>query len=78
MYFYHGSTNPNLKLLEKSHSRDGFVYATTNKLVALTYAARSFPNLFVTKDDKICFFELLPNLFEKMTKSKNKNYYECN
>ena len=75
MNFYHGSTNPNLKLLEKSHSRDGYVYATSDKLVALTYAARSFPNLFVIKDDKICFFELLPNLFEKMTKSKKGYIY---
>ncbi len=70
MIFYHGSKNPDLKLLEKNHSRDGFVYATTDKLVALTYAARSFPNLFTTQNGKIYFFELAPNLFEKMTKGK--------
>ncbi len=75
MAFYHGSANPNLNLLKKEHSRDGYVYATTNKLVALTYAARSFPNLFSTKNNKICFFELKPNLFEKMTKFKKGYIY---
>ncbi len=75
MTFYHGSTNPNLTLLKKEHSRDGYVYATTNKLVALTYAARSFPNLFSTKNNKICFFELKSNLFEKMTKFKKGYIY---
>lgn len=75
MIFYHGSTNPNLKLLEKSHSKDGYVYATTDKLVALTYAARRFPNLFTTQNDKIYFFELAPNLFEKMTKGRSGYIY---
>lgn len=75
MIFYHGSTNPSLKLLEKHHSQDGYVYATTDKLVALTYAARKFPNLFTTQNDKIYFFELAPNLFEKMTKGKKGYIY---
>lgn len=75
MIFYHGSKNPDLKLLEKEHSRDGYVYATTDKLVSLTYAARSFPNLFSTQNGEICFFELAPNLFEKMTKGKSCYIY---
>lgn len=75
MTFYHGSTNPNLKALEKNHSKDGYVYATTSRLVALTYAARSFPNLFVTHNGRVCFLELIPNLFEKMTKFKKGYIY---
>lgn len=75
MSFYHGSKNSNLKVLKKNHSKDGYVYATTSRLVALTYATRSFPNLFVTDNGKVCFFELIPNLFEKMTKSKKGYIY---
>lgn len=44
MSFYHGSKNPNIIELTTNHSKDGFVYTTSNRLVALTYAARTFTN----------------------------------
>lgn len=75
MTFYHGSKDPNLKILEGNHSRDGYVYATTDRLAALTYAARCFPNLFSTGNGKICFVELKPHLFEDMTKGKKGYIY---
>ena len=75
MTFYHGSTNPNLKVLKKNHSKDGCVYATTSRLVALIYSVKSFPNLFATYNGQPCFWELIPNIFEKMTKFKKGYIY---
>lgn len=75
MKYYHGSQNPNIEKLTTDHSRDGFVYATTNRLVALTYAVKCFPNLFSTQNGKECFYELKPNLFEKMIKGKKAYIY---
>lgn len=75
MAFYHGSRDDGITQLTTSHTKDGFVYATSSRLVALTYAARSFPNLFSTSNGKECFWELKPNLFKKMTQGKSGYIY---
>ena len=75
MSFYHGSKNPNIIELTTNHSKDGFVYATSNRLVALTYAARSFPNLFSSENGKEVFNEIKPNLFRKMVEGKSGFIY---
>ena len=75
MQYFHGSQNGNIKELVTTHSRDGYVYATSNRLVAITYAAKAFPNLFSSINGKECFWELKPNLFELMTKNKNAYIY---
>ncbi len=76
MEFYHGSKNGDIKKLVTSHTKDGFVYATSNRIVALTYAARCYPNLFSSTDSKECFWELKPNLFKMMTGGKGVYIYE--
>lgn len=75
MQFFHGSKDDNVLELTTSHSRDGYVYATSSRLVALTYLARSKPNLFSTFNGQECFFELKPNLFDKMVKNKSGYIY---
>lgn len=75
MEFYHGSKSADIKELVTSHSKDGYVYATSSRLVALTYAARVYPNLFFSMNGKEYFWELKPNLLEKMTKNKSAYIY---
>ena len=75
MQCFHGSKAGDIKELVTSHGRDGYVYATSSRLVALTYAARVQPNLFSSLNGKECFWELKPNLFEKMTKNKSAYIY---
>lgn len=75
MKFYHGSKDSNIKQLNANHTKDGFVYATSSRLVALTYAGRCFPNLFSSMNGKEYFWELKPKLFEKMTKGKSAYIY---
>lgn len=75
MQFFHGSRNDNVLELTTRQSRDGYVYSTSSRLVALTYMARSMPNLFSTFNGKEVFFELKPNLFEKMVKNKSGYIY---
>lgn len=73
--FYHGSLNPNITELTTNHSKDGYVYVTSSRLVALTYVARSFPNLFFSKNEKEVFWELKEGLFETMVKGKSGYIY---
>ncbi len=75
MQFYHGSKSGDVKELVTSHSKDGYVYATSSRLVALTYAARSYPKVFSSNGEQECFLELKPNLFELMTKGKSAYIY---
>ena len=75
MPFYHGSKDANIIELTTKHSKDGFVYSTSNRLVALTYAARSFPNLFSSENGKEVFNEIKPNLFRKMVEGKSGYIY---
>ena len=75
MPFYHGSKDANIIELTTNHSKDGFVYSTSNRLVALTYAARSFPNLFSSENGKEVFNEIKPNLFRKMIEGKSGYIY---
>ncbi len=76
MPYYHGSNAPGIKKLVTSHSLDGKVYVTSSRLVALTYAAKVFPNNFTTrKDGQEIFLEHLPNLFEIMLKGKSGYIY---
>ena len=73
--YYHGSQSGEIKELITSHSKDGYVYVTSSRLVALTYIARSFPNLFFTKNGKEVFWELKKGLFEEMVKDKSGYIY---
>ncbi len=75
MKFYHGSKDGEIKRLDRNHSRDGFVYATSSRLVALTYAVKARPNLFTTEKGKECFLEVFPNLFEKVVEGKSAYIY---
>ena len=75
MPFYHGSKDANIVELTTNHSKDGFVYATSNRLIALTYAARTFPNLFSSENGKEIFNEIKPNLFKKMVEGKSGYIY---
>lgn len=75
MQFFHGSKDNNILELTTSKSKDGYVYATSNRLVALTYIARSKPNLFSTFNGQECFFELKPNLFKEMVGNKSGYIY---
>lgn len=75
MKFYHGSLSPEITELTTNHSKDGYVYVTSSRLVALTYVARSFPNLFFSKNGKEVFWELKPCLFETMVKGKSGYIY---
>lgn len=75
MQFFHGSRDGGILELTTSHSKDGYVYATSSRLVALTYVARSFPNLFTSINDRECFLEVKSNIFEKMTKNKSGYIY---
>lgn len=75
MKFYHGSKDANITKLTTHHSKDGYVYATSSRLVALTYAARRYPNLFFSQNGRECFLEIKPNLFEIMTKGKSAYIY---
>lgn len=75
MQFYHGSKENNITELTTNHSRDGYVYATSSRLVALTYMARSQPNLFSSQYGQECFFELKPNLFKEMVSNKSGYIY---
>lgn len=75
MSFFHGSKNGDIKELTTSHSKDGLVYVTSDRLVALCYASRSFPNLFSTKNGKETFIEIKPDLFKLMTKGKKVYIY---
>lgn len=75
MQFFHGSKDGNILELTTSHSRDGYVYATSSRLVALTYMARSKPNLFSSYNGQECFFELKPNLFKEMVENKSGYIY---
>lgn len=75
--YYHGSSSGTLEELSTNHGRDGRVYVTDSKLVALTYGVRTFPNLFTTlQNGKEGFLEIIPNLFERMTKGKTAYIYE--
>ncbi len=75
MNFYHGSKDDNISELTTSHSRDGYVYATSSRLVALTYMARRKPNLFSSFNGQECFFELKPNLFKETVRNKSGYIY---
>lgn len=75
MNFYHGSKDDNILELTTSHTRDGYVYATSSRLIALTYIARSKPNLFSTFKGQECFFEIKPNLFKEMVRNKSGYIY---
>lgn len=75
MNFYHGSKADNILELTTSHTRDGYVYATSSRLIALTYIARSKPNLFSSFNGQECFFEIKPNLFKEMVKNKSGYIY---
>ena len=70
MNYYHGSKSGEIKMLDTEHSKDGYVYVTSNRLVALAYAARTAINLFGTlrADKKIVVFrEYLPDFLRKTT-----------
>ena len=75
MKYYHGSQDANIQELTTVHSKDGLVYVTSSRLVALTYAVRGYPNLFTTSNGKEVFLELVPGIFEKMTKGKSAYIY---
>ncbi len=75
MKYYHGSLSPEIKELTTQHSKDGYVYVTSDRLVALTYIARSFPNMFFSKNGKEVFWELKEGLFEAMVKGKSGYIY---
>ena len=75
MEFYHGSQSAEVRELNTTHSKDGFVYVTSSRLVALTYVARSYPNLFFSKNGKEVFMELKKGLFETMVKGKTGYIY---
>ncbi len=76
MKYYHGSRDGNLTELTTNHTKDGHVYVTSSRLVALTYAVHSRPNLFSTDENgKECYWELKPHLFEIMTKGKSAYIY---
>ncbi len=68
MKFYHGCRDGNIKEFKTELSRDGYVYATSSRLIALTYIARVFPNMFKTEKDKEVFIEIVPNFFEDTIK----------
>lgn len=71
MSFYHGSKDSNLTTLYCNYNSFKEVYVTNDKLVALVYASREFPNLFYQmKDGTIIFNEIVPNLFSKMFSNK--------
>ncbi len=73
--FYHGSKLEGLKQLEVNKTNHGSIYLTTSRLVALTYAVRGFPNLFISKDGKEVFLEIKPNLFKNMFDKKKAYIY---
>lgn len=75
MAFYNGSVDGNIKEFKVVQSRDGFVYATSSWLVALTYIARVFPNLFMTENDKEVFIDVVPNFFENTVKGRSGYLY---
>jgi len=76
MKYYHGTKDGSLKELTTSHNKDGLVYVTSDRLVALTYAIRGYPNLFTTlPTGKEAFLELVPDLFKKMVKGKSAYIY---
>jgi len=56
MKYYHGSKEGSIKELTTNHSKDGLVYVTSNRLIALTYAIRGYPNLFTTLPNGQKFF----------------------
>ncbi len=74
--YYHGSKNGNLTELTTENSEDGNVYVTDNRLVALTYAVRGKPNLFLTnhKGEEV-FLQFYLDLFDEMVKGKSAYIY---
>lgn len=75
MPYYNGSGKGDIKEFKVSLSRDGYVYATDSRLVALTYIARVYPNMFVTRNGKECFLEIVPDFFEKTVKGRSGYLY---
>lgn len=56
MNFYHGSKDSNLTTLYCNYNSFKEVYVTNDKLVALVYASREFPNLFYQMKDGTIIF----------------------
>lgn len=76
MNFYHGSKDANLTTLYCDYNSFKKVYVTNDKLTALIYASREFPNLFYqVKDGTVIFNEIVPNLFNKMFSNKTCYIY---
>ncbi len=76
MNYYNGTEfNGDIKEFKVSKSKDGYVYATTSRLVALTYIARVYPNTFTTIDGQECFLEIVPNFFENSVKGRSGYLY---
>ena len=65
MKLYNGSKdNGNIKEFSTKHTRDGFVYATSSRLVALTYVANVYPEMFVSGFRIKPWVEKYPKMFE--------------
>ncbi len=74
-YFNGTRANLPIKQFKTELSKDGYVYATTSRLVALTYIARVIPNMFTSQKGKEIFIEPIPNFFEKTTKGVSGYLY---
>lgn len=76
MKYYHGSDNPNLKILTTEFANHGAVFLTKRYSSALLYAASSvrFWN-YDKESDRIIFRELSENGLEKMYKGKQCYIY---
>ena len=66
MIFYHGTKDNKLKELVSNHSRDNYNYINSNRNYALVYATRKYINLFKNVGDKIYFYNIYPDLFNKL------------
>ena len=76
MSYYNGTrTDIPIKQFKTEISKDGYVYATTSRLVALTYIARVIPNMFTTQNSQEIFIEPIPNFFENTTKGVSGYVY---
>ena len=74
-YFNGTRANLPIKQFKTELSKKGYVYATTSRLVALTYIARVIPNMFTSQKGKEIFIEPIPNFFEKTTKGVSGYLY---